>query len=292
MPLLLHWLVKKLPAAKRQNLKRMVEAGRVLVNGVAARKLKQEIAETDEITLIERGTRPTPALAPLLLIHEDDDVIVVNKPSGLLTSTVPDERRPTAIRILRNYAGQHHITGRVGVIHRLDREVSGLLVFSKNHETFAALKAQFVKHTVHRVYTAIVHGKPDPAAGKVDNFLVEYADGTAHVTKDRKKGENAITEYKVIRSEPGRSWVRITLHTGKKHQIRCHMASINCPILGDSVYGNRDGVERLMLAATELEFDHPRTGKRMCFTIEPPEEFGKIMKELPTKELPTKDTKH
>ncbi|MFI5379620.1 MAG: S4 domain-containing protein, partial [Tepidisphaerales bacterium] len=104
MPLLLEWLVKKFPVAKRQNLKRMVEAGRVLVNGVAATKLKQEIAESDEISVSDRGSRATAGMHPLVLVHEDDDVIVVNKPAGLLTSTVPDERRPTGIAILRKYA--------------------------------------------------------------------------------------------------------------------------------------------------------------------------------------------
>ncbi len=279
MPLLLDWLVTKFPLAKRQNLKRMVEAGRVLINGVAAKKLKQEVAETDQIVVSDRGSRATAGMHPLVLVHEDEDVIVVNKPAGLLTSTVPDERRPTAIAILRKFAEAHHWPGRVGVIHRLDRDVSGLLVFSKHREAFENLKDQFLKHSVMRIYSAVVHGVPEPAAGKVDNYLVEYADGTVHVTKDRKKGEQAVSEYKVLRSQAGRSWVRVVLHTGKKHQVRVHMASLNCPIVGDTVYGRSDGAPRLMLMSTELEFDHPRTGKRLCFKIEPPQEFGQAMKE-------------
>jgi 23S rRNA pseudouridine1911/1915/1917 synthase len=131
------------------------------------------------------------------------------------------------------------------------------------------------------VYSAIVHGQPRAPTGRVKNMLVEYADGTVHVTSNPVGGEQAISDYKVIRSSPSRSWVRVKLYTGKKHQIRVHMAELRCPIVGDPIYGIGRERCRMMLAAVELAFDHPRTGKRMQFKIEPPDEFGTAMKVAP-----------
>src|SRR4029079_12746335 len=122
---------------------------------------------------------PAPAalISPLKIVFEDQELLVVDKPAGLLTSTVPRERRPTALAIVRRYLGATSPDARVGLIHRLDKDASGLLVFSKSHLAYESLKGQFFKHTVERVYEAVVHGKPAPPAGRVASRLVERADG-------------------------------------------------------------------------------------------------------------------
>jgi 23S rRNA pseudouridine1911/1915/1917 synthase len=204
-------------------------------------------------------------LPRLQIVHEDRDVLVLNKPAGLLTSTVPRERRPTLLAAVRQYLPR----ARVGLIHRLDRDSSGLLVFSKSHPAYRALKSQFYHHTVTRIYTAVVQGIPSPPKETIQSRLVEWADGTVHSTRDPRKGELAVTEYEVVDKASGRAVVRVKLQTGRKHQVRVHLSERGTPIVGDVLYGKPDPAG-LHLAATTLAFDHPRTGKRMEFHLPPP----------------------
>ena len=277
-------LSRKYPIAKRQTLRRMVQDGRVSINGQPARSLKTPVTDTDKVHVDERPARPHYSLAPLYLIHEDPDILVVSKPPGLLTSTVPRERRPTALAIIRRYLAERDPRAHVGLIHRLDRDASGLLVFSKNNFAYESLKKQFFEHSVQRIYTAVVHGRLNPPAGRIESHLVELPDGSVHTTRIPKKGDLAITEYKTLKSEAGLSLLRITLHTGRKHQIRTHLAYRNHPIVGDPVYGNKNQPEKspLLLAATTLILLHPRTGNRLTFEIPPPPEIQSAIKE-PTK---------
>src|SRR5207237_1249712 len=134
------------------------------------------------------------AAPPFSIVHEDDDILVIDKPAGLLTSTVPRERRPTALALLRDYLARHDPQARLGLIHRLDRDASGLLVFSKNHEAFRSLKQQFFKHTVKRIYSAVVDGKLNPPGGRIKSRLVELPDGSVRSTKRQDGGERAISD--------------------------------------------------------------------------------------------------
>ena len=201
------------------------------------------------------------------IIYEDSDVLVVNKPAGLLTSTVPRERRPTLLAAVRQHLERRHKHARVGLIHRLDRDASGLLVFSKNNAAYRSLKSQFFHHTVSRIYTAVVVGIPTPPEGKIQSRLVERADGTVYSTRKPSGGEKAITHYRLVEARPDKSAVvEVTLETGRKHQVRVHLSDRGWPILGDPLY-ERPHPAGLHLAATRLAFDHPRTGKRLDFSI-------------------------
>src|SRR5207249_7708710 len=143
-----------------------------------------------------------------------------------------------------------------------------LLIFSKNNSAYHALKAQFFHHSVQRIYHAVVHRTPNPPSGKIESRLVEWTDGTMHSTKP-PRGQVAITHYEVVESGRKRSLLRLTLETGRKHQIRVHLAGINHPIVGDPVYGpGNDAEKQLMLCATELGFSHPRTGRPMHFRLD------------------------
>ena len=300
---LLDWLLGRYPTAKRQTLKRMVQAGRVRVGRRVAKTLSEVVAPGTEVAVLEGERRPGPesrgARAPfpdradprLRIVFEDEDLLVVDKPAGLLTSTVPREPRPTLLAIVRAYVEGHSPGTPVGLIHRLDRDASGLLVFSKNREAFRSLKRQFFDHSVERVYTAVVEGAPNPRTGTIDTRLVERADGTVYsLRRDAEgKGERAVSEYHTLATNGGRSAVRVTLLTGRKHQIRVHLGERGTPIVGDSVYGGEKAAPkkgkrerkppppaapRLMLAATKLSLTHPRTGMRMIFQLPPPKPFG------------------
>jgi 23S rRNA pseudouridine1911/1915/1917 synthase len=270
------WLAKRYPTAKKQTLRRMLQAGRVTVNGRPAARLTDPVVDADAVRVDERPREPAaPAadLRPLALVHEDADVLVVDKPPGLLTSTVPRERRPTALAIVRRYVAATDPQARIGLIHRLDRDAGGLLVFSKNDAAYKSLKTQFFHHTVERVYEATVHGWPRPKRGRIESNLVELTDGTVRSTRQYGKGEPAVTDYEVVEETKAtggarRATLRVTLQTGRKHQIRVHLRERNWPIVGDAVYGPQPPhAPQLMLRAVRLAFDHPRTGARRTFNI-------------------------
>ena len=299
---LLDWLTRRYPKAKRQTLKRMVQAGRVQVGGRVAKKLSEVVALGTEVVVLDGERRPRPenrgTLASLQdrtdprlrIVFEDEDLLVVDKPAGLLTSTVPREPRPTLLALVRRHLGAQSPGTPVGLIHRLDRDASGLLVFSKNREAFRSLKRQFFDHSVERVYTAVVEGAPNPRAGTIDTRLVERADGTVYSLRRgaEGRGERAVSEYQTLATNGNLSAVRVTLLTGRKHQIRVHLSGRGTPIVGDPVYGGEKTAPkkgkrgrkvpsppapRLMLAATKLSLTHPRTGMRMIFQLPPPKIF-------------------
>jgi 23S rRNA pseudouridine1911/1915/1917 synthase len=288
--LLLDWLIQKYPTAKRTTLRQMVEARRVLINGRPATRIKDSIQATDAVQVLNPNSQSQISILkfpPFEILLEDADLIVILKPAGLLTSTTMRETRATAARKLEDYFGATDPKSRVGVIHRLDRDASGLLVFSKNTAAYHHLKSQFFHHTVERVYTAVVEGIPQPPTGTIKSRLIELASGKVVPTHDPSAGKVAITNYQTLQtarvkfpgSEKSRtvSLLRITLQTGRKHQIRAHFAAKKTPIVGDVLYGcEKQPATRLLLAATVLAFDHPRAAKRLRFEIKPPKEITRL----------------
>jgi len=221
---------------------------------------------------------------PYQVIFEDADLLVVFKPAGLLTSTGPRERRPTLLAKVTADQQRRNPRARIGLIHRLDRDASGLLVFSKNDAAYASLKSQFFHHSVERVYHAVVRGTPKPPAGRIETRLVERADGVVYSTRQAGRGDLAITDYQTIRTVRRLSLVRVTLQTGRKHQIRVHLAGRNWSILGDAVYGHGEKSPpetSLMLTATRLGLQHPRTGERLTFEIPIPPTMLRHVPETP-----------
>jgi len=174
---------------------------------------------------------------------------------------------------VRDYLEAREPKARVGLIHRLDRDAAGLLIFSKNVAAYTSLKHQFFHHTVTREYLAVVRGAPQPPAGRIENRLTEHPDGTVHATRNMK-AQRAVTDYRMIAREGDRSLLKITLQTGRKHQIRAHLGGLGFPIVGDEVYGPKSAEPQLLLAAVKLTIEHPRTGKTMTFEIPPPAYFG------------------
>jgi 23S rRNA pseudouridine1911/1915/1917 synthase len=273
---LLEWLSARYPAAKRQTLRRMIQAGRVRVNGRRARAASDPIAPQDAVVVSDQAPPRRPLAAEgvgLVIVHEDDDVLVVNKPAGLLTSTTPSEKRPTLIALVRRHLAGQSMAHRAGVIHRLDRDASGLLVFSKNEDAYQDLKRQFFEHAVDRVYWAVVEGKVPEPRGRIESRLDEWADGSVHTTRQSGRGQIAVTDWEMARQGRRRALLRVTLQTGRKHQIRAHLSERGMPITGDRIYNSDTGASSapLMLIATKLVFAHPRTGQRMNFTLPLPD---------------------
>ena len=271
-------LRRQFPTAKPATLRQMLRDGRVRVNGTIARRLDAAVADADEVEVgqtVRVASKPQfrPMLQPMTLVLDDPDFLVIDKPAGLLSSTVPGETRPTAWAKVQRHLEANEPGARPGLIHRLDRDASGLLVFSKSAEAYESLKAQFFRHTVERVYMAVTHGVPTPAEGRVTSMLVELPDGKVRTSRKPGGGQKAVTDYKTIERGGGLAGVRVQLETGRKHQIRAHLSERGVPIVGDRVYGKRDDAPRLMLAAVRLGFIHPRTGRPVLAEVPVPSMF-------------------
>lgn len=270
------------PGTSGRTLKHWLERGRVCVDGRVVRRGDVVVAPGDRVEL----GAPRASFPPLLaLVFEDDEILVVDKPAGLLTIATERERERTAYRLLAEYVGAHGGSAgaarrgapRLFIVHRLDRETSGLLVFAKSPAAKRRLQSQFEARSVERRYVAVVEGLVRDPAGTLRTRLRESRALKVHRTRDRSEGREAITEYRVIRSGVATTLLELSLVTGRRGQIRAQLAELGHPILGDRVSGSRhDPVRRLCLHATRLGFAHPR-GHRVVFESPMPSAFGRAV---------------
>ena len=282
------FLTARLPGLTRSAAARLIETGQVLVDGKPARKSARLAGgETVEVTLPD----PEPADAlpqdiPLDVVYEDDDVIVVNKPSGLVVHPAPGHPDGTLVNALLHHCGGS-LSGvggalRPGIVHRIDRDTSGLIIAAKNDAAHQALAAQLADHTLARTYEAVAAGSFREDAGTVDAPI-------GRCLSDRKKmavvpnGKRAVTHWEVLERFPGYTYVRCRLETGRTHQIRVHMAHLGHPIYGDMVYGGKKPVPGLAgqcLHAVGLRFVHPRTGETVELSCPLSGEFQALLEKL------------
>jgi 23S rRNA pseudouridine1911/1915/1917 synthase len=269
---LLDHLAQLFPDSSRTTLRQWLQHGRVRVNGEVEKNARREIAP-DEVVDVAQKSVHAALPASLALLYEDDDLLVVLKAHGLLTVATERERETTAQAYLNAYLkrkGQE----RVHVVHRLDRETSGVLVFAKNYETRERLKDRFAAHDVDRLYVAIVEGILAPPRGTIRSHLRERKDlrmvsGDAH-----PDARLAVTHYRTIAVAHGCSVLEVTLETGRKNQIRAHLSEAGHPVVGDTLYGAKTNpLGRLGLHAKLLGFVHPTTGNKLTFTAPLPKAF-------------------
>ena len=253
-----------------RTVKQWLAAGRVRVNGAVVRRGDTPVVKADRVEL---GAPPPPPFpAPLRLVHEDDGLIVVDKPPGLLTIADAGERHRTAYRLLRDWV-EARGGRRIFVVHRLDRETSGLVVFAKSLEVKDALQQQFQARTPERIYTALVDGVVRDDEGTLTSRLAEDRSLRVRATHDVARGREAITRYRVLERYADSTLLELKLVTGRRGQIRAQLAALGHPIVGDRAYGSRrDPFKRVCLHATRLGFIHP-DGRRISFQSRPPAVF-------------------
>lgn len=282
------FLAACLDGITRSAAARLIETNCVLVNGKPAGK-SLKLAGGEALSVSLPTPEPIEALPqdiPLDVVYEDEDVIVVNKPVGLVVHPAPGHPDGTLVNaLLHHCAGSLSGVGgqlRPGIVHRIDRDTSGLIIAAKNDAAHIGLAAQLSDHTLARTYECLASGNFREDSGTVDAPI-----GRHH--SDRKKmaivpdGRRAVTHWEVIARYNGATHLRCRLETGRTHQIRVHLASIGHPILGDTVYGNKKPVPGLTgqcLHAVGLEFIHPRTGEKIALTCPIPDEFVRMLDKL------------
>ena len=279
-------LARSLPELTRSAAQRLLAQGAVTKDGAPVKKNYKTIpGDTFVVTLPDAA--PSALVAqdlPLDVVYEDEDVIVVNKPKGLVVHPAPGHPDGTLVNALLYHCGDSlsGINGelRPGIVHRIDRDTSGLIIAAKNDFAHVKLAEQLQDHTLARTYRCIVTGNLREDTGTVNAPI-------GRCPADRKKmavvagGRNAVTHWTVLERYPGVNYVECRLETGRTHQIRVHMAYIGHPILGDTVYGNKKpvpGLQGQCLHAVGLKFIHPRTGELVELACGLPEEFEKQLK--------------
>lgn len=269
---LLEVLEQRFPDSSKTTIRRMLQSDRVRVNGAPERDAKRPIAAGDRVEIAAKSERLDPRIR---ILFEDVDLIVVDKAEGLLTVPSAEVRHETAETFLDAYLGGRLGETRVHHVHRLDRDTSGVLVFAKNTYVRDRLQELFAAHDIGRGYVAVVHGRLREPAGTFRSFVAEDGDLRVRSVADPAQGKEAITHYRTIASGPRYSMLEVMLETGRRNQIRVHLAEAGHPVVGDTMYGKGfdDELGRLGLHAKHLGFVHPRSGKKMAFTADVPRSF-------------------
>jgi 23S rRNA pseudouridine1911/1915/1917 synthase len=268
----------------RARAARLIERGAVQVDGKTGRA-SQRVGAGSVITMEPpepaRPANASPQPIPLAVLHEDSDVVVIDKPAGLVVHPAPGHPDGTLVNALLHHCTDLAGVGgvlRPGIVHRLDRGTSGVLVVAKNDAAHAALAAQFKDHSIERVYRALVRGVPRAETGRCDQAIGRHPTDRKRMSVRTRAGRSASTEWRVERRFPraGVALLEVRPGTGRTHQIRVHLSASGLPIVGDGVYGR--GVEQLGLArpalhAAVLGFTHPRSGERLRFEAPLPADF-------------------
>ena len=276
-------LAEAVPLYSRERLKNLVQGGRLSGPAGVIWDPATKMKGGEALTLDVPEARPSDTVAqdiPLTIVHEDDHLLVVDKPAGLVVHPAAGNYDGTMVNALL-----HHCAGRLsgiggvarpGIVHRIDKDTSGLLVVAKTDKAHEGLAAQFARHDVDRRYTAVVGGVPVPPAGRIEGALARSTTNRQKmsIVKDGR-GKHAITHFRTVAAFDGAAQVECRLETGRTHQIRVHMASIGHALLGDAVYGRTPGklapllkdlaFERQALHAATLGFVHPVTQEKLCF---------------------------
>jgi 23S rRNA pseudouridine1911/1915/1917 synthase len=305
------FIVSRFPERSRSFWQNMIKGEHVLVNGIPAKaNYKLRTGDTIEVAAPEPVSEiPEPEHIPLDIVHEDEHILVVNKQPGLVVHPAAGNREHTLVNALLHHCPDIEISGhaqRPGIVHRLDKETSGIMVVAKTHKAYLDLVRQIADRDVSRRYKAIVIGYPEPPEGKVEAPIGRHRLHRTKMSINLATGKPSVTHYRVIEYFNGLSLVEVALETGRTHQIRVHMTHIGRPVLGDPEYGYRSkqlmaslprtmvpevksnlaSIKRQMLHAYSLSFRHPATDERVSYEAVVPEDFQDVLNLLREKAPP------
>ena len=283
------FIARSVPDLTRSAVQKLLEKGSVTRDGKPVKK-NEKTAPGQVLELALPDPEPVdvvPQDIPLDVIYEDDDLIVVNKPVGLVVHPAPGHPDGTLVNALLYHCGESlsGINGelRPGIVHRIDRDTSGLIVAAKNDRAHLALAAQLQDHSLARVYEAVAVGNFREDEGTVDAPIGRHPVDRKRMAIDHKGGRRAVTHWKVLGRYPGYTHIQCQLETGRTHQIRVHMAALGHPLLGDVVYGSKKpwpGLAGQCLHARKIRFVHPSTGELVELECPLPEWFQKVLRQI------------
>ncbi len=277
--LLLEFLISAMPDRKRTNIKELLQHNQVRVNGTVTTRFDQPLQPGDSVEINLTREFPYFYNRRLKLVYEDNDIMVANKGYGLLSMGNDKVREGTAYSILKDYLKWVDPRLKIFIVHRLDRDTSGLLMFAKNQEAKERMQHNWNNMVLNRKYYAVVEGNVEQDEGTVRSYLAENSQYEVYSTDNPDEGQLAVTRYKVLKRRNGYSLLEIELDTGRKNQIRVHMKDLGHPIAGDRKYGAKSSpIHRLALHAGTLRFVHPMTRREMNFSTGIPTSFASMVK--------------
>jgi 23S rRNA pseudouridine1911/1915/1917 synthase len=275
---LMKFLTENLRDKSRDNIKSLLRKKQVWINGRQVSQFNHLLNAGDNVVIRWSPASHGQLSRNLRVLYQDDYLIVVDKFHGLLSVAAENDGSETAYSILSSFVKQQDPSSRIFVVHRLDRDTSGVMMFAKSEEIQSQLQRKWKNNILERTYMAVVEGKVEEPEGTIRSYIYESKAMMMHTTKNPEKGDLAITHYRVIKSNPCHSLLEIRLETGRKNQIRLHMQEMGHSIAGDKKYGaSGNPIGRLALHASVLAFIHPVTGKEMRFVSNIPTRFRRVI---------------
>lgn len=275
---LLEFLIAKMPDSRRTTLKDYLKYHQVMAGNNVMTRFDHPLRPGDTVKVNTTREFQVFSHPRIKLVYEDDDVIVIEKGYGLLSMGTDKIKDGTAYSILREYLKRKDPRNKLFIVHRLDRDTTGLMMFAKNMEAKDTMQHNWNNMVLERKYVAVVEGELDPPQGRIRSYLAENSAHEVYSTQDPEKGQLAITDYITLKSRKPYSMVELSLATGRKNQIRVHMKEAGHPIVGDRRYGAQPSpIHRLCLHAQTLRFVHPVTRRDMSFTSPLPAGFFRLV---------------
>ena len=270
---------KALADHSASKIKSMLKHNQFAVNGMPSTKFNRPVEAGDELQVNYSGSFSTFSSPHLKLVYEDDDIIVVDKAYGVLSTSAGRNTAGTVYSIMRNYVKSGNERARVFVVHRLDRDTSGLMILARTAKAREKMVSNWSDIVSRRLYVAVVEGVMEKDSGTVRNFLIDDENNyEVHETDDQKLGQLAVTKYATLERGRRNSLVELEMRTGRKNQIRVHMKGLGHPVSGDRKYGGHSNpIRRLALHATLIEMRHPVTGQALRFESPVPDNFKTLL---------------
>ena len=276
---LLAFVEKRLADHSKTKVKSMLKHNQFAVNSMPTSQFDTPLEDGDKVSVNFTKSFRVFSSPRIKLVYEDDDILVINKGYGVLSMGTDNIKEGTAYSIMREYVKYSDPRAKVFIVHRLDRDTSGLMMLAKTMEAKDTMQHNWNNMVLNRKYVAVVEGVIPDDEGVVKSYLAETAQFEVYSTQDPTKGQLAITRYKVLKRSSGYTLVELELDTGRKNQIRVHMKDLGHPIVGDRKYGaSSSPIRRLALHARTLRFVHPITRKEMNFELPVPTRFAGLVK--------------
>jgi 23S rRNA pseudouridine1911/1915/1917 synthase len=276
---LMAFLIANLPHKNRNNIKSLLRNKQILIEGKVYTQFNHPLKPGQVVTVAANRAPQSTQYRGLTILYEDAHLIIINKQAGLLSMATNKERDRTAYGILSDYLKKENPKNKIFIIHRLDRETSGVMMFAKSEKVQRLMQESWNATTKQRTYVALVQGVPNPPQGTVSSYLRESKALIVYSSQNPENGQFSVTNYKVLKANEHFALLTLELETGRKNQIRVHMQDIGHPIVGDAKYGaTADPIGRLGLHAEVLAFEHPITGQPMHFDAPIPKSFMSVFK--------------